>query len=66
MKQFIAHRGNITGTEPSFETRIEYLLHAYEVCGGIECDIQTHRRQMYFGHDDPQKIVSPDIIMQHN
>jgi len=66
MKQFIAHRGNTTGPEPSFENRIEYLLHAYDLCGGIECDIQMHNDRLYFGHDDPQEIVSPDIIMQNN
>jgi hypothetical protein len=66
MIQFIAHRGNITGPEPTFENRIEYLLHAYDTCGGIECDIQMHNGQLYFGHDDPQEIVSPDLIMQDN
>ena len=66
MKQFIAHRGNITGPEPSFENRIEYLLHAYDTCGAVEVDIQTHRGQLYFGHDDPQEPVVADLIMQDN
>lgn len=66
MIQFIAHRGNITGPEPTFENTIEYLLHAYDVCGGIECDIQLHNGQLYFGHDEPQERVYGDLIMQDN
>ena len=66
MKQFIAHRGNTSGAQPTFENRIEYLLHAYDVCGAVEVDIQTHRGQLYFGHDDPQEPVNFDLIMQDN
>ena len=66
MKQFIAHRGNLTGPEPTFENRIEYLLHAYDTCGAVEVDIQTHNGQLYFGHDDPQEPVVADLIMQDN
>lgn len=64
--QFIAHRGNTHGPQPTFENQIQYLLHAYDECGAIECDIQTYNGQLYFGHDDPQEIVSPDLIMQDN
>jgi hypothetical protein len=66
MTQFIAHRGNLNGPEPTFENRIEYLLHAYDVCGAVEVDIQTHNGQLYFGHDDPQQPVSLELIMQDN
>ena len=64
--QFIAHRGNLTGPEPSFENQIEYLLHAYDTCGAVEVDIQSHNGQLYFGHDDPQESVVTDLIMQDN
>lgn len=66
MKQFIAHRGNTQGSQPTFENRIEYLLHAYDICGAVEVDIQSHNDKMYFGHDEPQELVSIDLIMQDN
>tara|TARA_B100000809_G_C14859851_1_gene431476 strand:+ start:135 stop:593 length:459 start_codon:yes stop_codon:yes gene_type:complete len=66
MKQFIAHRGNTEGKQPAFENTIEYLNHAYDLCGGLECDIRTHNGELYFGHDEPQELVDTNIIMQDN
>jgi|TARA_B110000438_G_C15655316_1_gene581394 glycerophosphoryl diester phosphodiesterase len=65
MKQFIAHRGNTEGKQPDNENTIEYLLHAYELCGGIECDIRTHDGKLYYGHDEPLELVDTNLINQY-
>jgi hypothetical protein len=65
MKQFIAHRGNLTGRQPAEENRLEYLLHAYNECGAIECDIRTHDGKLYYGHDEPIELVDTNLILQY-
>ncbi len=64
--QRIAHRGNTNGRNPLDENRVEYLLHGYETVGAVECDIQVWNGRLYFGHDGPQELVDPAIILQDN
>ena len=66
MKQFIAHRGNLTGRQPAEENRLEYLLHAYNECGAIECDIRTYDGKLYYGHDEPIELVDTNLIRQYH
>jgi len=66
MKQFIAHRGNTEGKQPEFENTIEYLNHAYDLCGGIECDIRTYNGKLYYGHDEPIELVDTNLIRQYH
>jgi hypothetical protein len=62
--QRIAHRGNTNGKNPDEENKIEYLMHAYDIVGAVECDIQTYNGKLYFGHDAPQETVDTTLIMQ--
>lgn len=59
---FIAHRGNTTGPQPTFENKIDYLRHAYYELGhGVECDVYTHKNKLYLGHDEPDTPVTTEI-----
>lgn len=64
--QFIAHRGNTRGPEPSFENKIDFLLHAYNECGAVETDVQTYNGKLYFGHDEPQQLATPELLTTDN
>lgn len=59
---FIAHRGNTSGAQPSFENKIEYLYHALDQNYGIEVDVREHNGKLYFGHDEPQEEINWDIL----
>jgi len=63
---FIAHRGNTAGPDPVSENTISYLKSAYDMGFGVECDIQLHNGDLYFGHDGPQELVDYKFIMQDN
>ena len=61
--KYIAHRGNISGKQPTFENKDEYLKHAYYECGhDIELDICMHRGILYYGHDDCQEPADTNFI----
>ena len=55
MIHFIAHRGNTTGPQPSFENRIDYIMSARAEGYKVEIDLQLHKGVLYLGHDDPQQ-----------
>ena len=59
---FIAHRGNLEGPNSPYENQFDYLKNAFDACGRVEVDIQTHNGELYLGHDDPQELVTHDII----
>lgn len=63
---FIAHRGNTEGPTPEKENTLEYLKQAYDLGYGVECDIQVHNGQLYFGHDEPQELVDYEFISRTN
>ena len=58
---FIAHRGNMYGPNPALENRYSYILEAYNTCGKVEIDLQTHNGVLYLGHDEPQEEVRDEI-----
>ena len=59
---FIAHRGNTTGPQPTFENKIDYLQHAYFDCNhGVEVDVFAHKGKLYMGHDEPDTPVTSEI-----
>ena len=64
--RFIAHRGNIFGPRPEYENKIDYMWHAYDVCRGLECDVQMYKDKLYFGHDEPQEEVDVSLMTMQN
>ena len=60
---FIAHRGNFEGPSPTLENQLDYMEYAhYEKGYGVECDIQLFNNKLYFGHDEPQRLVDHKFI----
>lgn len=64
--RFIAHRGNIFGPRPEYENKIDYMWNAYDVCRGLECDVQSYKDKLYFGHDEPQEEVDVSLMTMQN
>ena len=64
--KLIAHRGNITGSNPLEENRPEYIDIAIEEGYDVEIDIRydTFENIFYLGHDDPQYVVTPYWLAQ--
>jgi hypothetical protein len=63
---FIAHRGNTRGPQPSFENTEDYLQDALDKGYHIEVDIQLYRGALYLGHDAPNIHVNEKFIKQSN
>jgi hypothetical protein len=58
----ISHRGNTNGPNPVLENNPEYLIDAIQKGFDVEVDIWLKDGSMYFGHDEPKYIVSPEIF----
>ena len=42
------------------------MWHAYDVCRGLECDVQMYKDKLYFGHDEPQEEVDISLMTMQN
>jgi len=62
MAKFIAHRGCVTGPEPSFENRVKFVEHALSLGHDVEIDIQSHNDVLYYGHDEPLAPVKLEFV----
>lgn len=60
--KLIAHRGNITGKNIEKENSPDYLIDAINQGYDVEVDVWVIDSQLYFGHDNPEYLVSPDIF----
>lgn len=63
---FIAHRGNTSGPQPTFENTQAYMEEAYAQGYGVEVDVQLWRGALYYGHDSPQDAVVEEFITKPN
>lgn len=63
---FIAHRGNTNGPQPTFENTEDYLQDALDKGYYVEVDIQLWNGALYYGHDGPQAHVNEKFIKQNN
>jgi len=61
---FIAHRGNTSGPQPTFENTEDYLQDAINKGYHVEVDIQLYRGALYYGHDAPNTYVNEKFIKQ--
>ena len=46
---FIAHRGNLNGPNPSEENKFDYLYEAWRDGYHVECDVIGYKHKLYFG-----------------
>ena len=60
----ISHRGNISGKNIEKENSPGYIEHALSLGYDVEIDIWFIDNNYYFGHDNPDYIVSKDFINQ--
>ena len=58
----IAHRGNINGPDPDMENTIEAIFIAIGKGYDVEIDVWVIDNIIYFGHDEPQRIIDNFII----
>ena len=66
MTQFIAHRGNIAGADPTRENTQEYMELAISAGHGVEVDIQWDRGVLYYGHDYSLEPVDDKFITKRD
>jgi glycerophosphoryl diester phosphodiesterase len=58
----IAHRGNINGPDVEKENTIEAIFTAIGKDFDVEVDVWVIDGIIYFGHDEPQRIIDNFII----
>jgi glycerophosphoryl diester phosphodiesterase len=58
----IAHRGNINGPDTEKENTIEAIFTAIAKGFDVEVDVWVIDGIIYFGHDEPQRIIDSFII----
>jgi len=61
---FIAHRGNTLGPQPTFENTEDYLQDAIDKGYHVEVDIQLWNGALYYGHDEPNKHINEKFIQR--
>lgn len=63
MIKFIAHRGNYSGPQPSWENTKDYLEFAYfDKKYDVECDLIAYNGILYYGHDEPQEVANTNFL----
>ena len=63
--KFIAHRGNLTGSNPLRENSIDYIEEAISEGFDVEIDLRVEDDQCYLGHDDPQYFVTMEWLRKY-
>lgn len=62
--KLIAHRGNLSGPNPEYENRPEYVEEALDRGFDVEIDLWwcPNEGAAYLGHDEPQYKISPRFL----
>lgn len=63
--KFIAHRGNLTGSNPIRENSIDYIEEAISAGFDVEIDLRVEDNECYLGHDDPQYFVTLEWLRKY-
>lgn len=62
--KLIAHRGNLTGAQPSHENHPDYINEA--IVNGFDAEIDVWiKKGLYLGHDEPQYKCSISFLLTH-
>lgn len=62
-KIWIAHRGNISGPNPSRENQPLYINEALDFGCDVEIDVWLLNNIYYLGHDKPEYVVSREYLL---
>jgi hypothetical protein len=60
---FIAHRGNINGSDPINENSPMQIASALQSGFQVECDIRVIQGRLYLGHDSAQYEVHSNFVL---
>jgi hypothetical protein len=58
----IAHRGNTNGPIKNLENHPVYLMNAISLGYDVEVDLWLLGKNLWFGHDEPQYLVSKSVL----
>jgi hypothetical protein len=58
----ISHRGNINGAIPELENSPDYIIKAIDKGFDVEIDVWIKNNIIYFGHAEPQYLISPELF----
>lgn len=58
----ISHRGNTNGAIPELENSPDYIIKAIDNGFDVEIDVWIKNNIIYFGHDEPQYLISPELF----
>jgi len=59
---YIAHRGNVSGSDRTCENSPDYLRSALYKGYHVECDIRTYNGKLYLGHDEPKYPCEMELL----
>ena len=62
----ISHRGNITGPNPKFENKPEYLIEASKAGYDVELDLWIIKGKLFLGHDKPQYKINEKMLLDES
>ena len=60
---WIAHRGNLSGSDPSLENKPEYVLEALSKDFEVEVDVWKFKNEWLLGHDEGQYKIKNDFLL---
>lgn len=63
---YIAHRGNLSGPNPSRENQPSYIQEALNEGYNVEFDLWLIKDTFYLGHDKPEYIINYEFLLNTN
>lgn len=63
--RLISHRGNINGSIPESENKVNYVEDALRMGYDVEIDVRDKDGRLHLGHDEPQYPLDLDWLEEH-
>ncbi len=64
MTHLISHRGNLTGKQPTFENKPDYVHDAMMADYDVEVDVWFKDDKWWLGHDEPKYEINLNFLCQ--
>ena len=64
--KFIAHRGNLEGSDKTNENTIHAIKHAVSCGFDCEIDVWVLDDEVWLGHDSPDTKITPEFLEEYN
>ena len=62
--KIISHRANLNGCDSKNENRILQIKKCIKLGFDVEIDIRVFENQLYLGHDNPQELISIELLYE--